>query len=147
MVSQHSVNQLDIAILFELLNPDHCRIEPGPEAFVLIQDKDFTAAHAGPEIFPGLSKDHHNATGHILASMIANSFDHRDRAGIAHRKPFTAHPVEIRLATRCAIQYDISDDDILRRDKCRALRRIDSDPASGKPFANIVVSGALYMEA
>src|SRR6516162_5115356 len=143
MVSQHSVNQLDIAILFELLNADHCRIEPGPEAFVLIQDKDFTAAHAGPEILPGLSKDYHNAARHILTSMIANSFDQRDRSGIAHRKPLTAHPIEISLTARCAIQYDISDDDILRCDKCRALGRIDSDPASGKPFANIIVCGAL----
>src|SRR5262245_34399585 len=103
MVRQHSFNQLDIAILFELINPDHRRIELGPEASVLVQDKDFTATHAGSEIFPGPSKDHHDSTRHILTSMIADSLDDGDRAGIAHCKPLAAHPIEIGFAARCAI--------------------------------------------
>src|SRR4029077_19295653 len=100
MVRQHTFNQLDITILFELINPDHRRIEPGPEAFVLVQDKDFSAAHAGSEIFAGPSKDHHDPTRHVLTSMIADSFDHGDGTGVAHRKPFAAHAVEISLAAR-----------------------------------------------
>src|SRR5437868_5605053 len=106
MVSQHSVNQLDIAILSELLDPDHCRIKLGPEAFILIQDKYLTATHTGAEIFSGLSEDHHNASGHILTSMVANSFNHRDRTGIAHGKPLATHAVKVSLAAGCAIQYD-----------------------------------------
>src|ERR1700756_607434 len=113
MVSQHSLNQLDIAIFFELLDPHHCRIKFGPEAFILIQDKDLTATHTSAEIFSGLSEDHHDASGHILTSMVANSFDHRDRTGIAHGKPLAAHPVKVSLAAGCAIQYDIANDDVL----------------------------------
>src|SRR5689334_5810995 len=113
MVRQHAFNQLDVAILSELVNPNHRRIKPRPEAFVLVQDKHFTAAHACAEIFTGPTKNHHDTTRHVLTSMIANALHNCDRTGIAHGEAFTCHPVEISLSARCAIQHDVTDNDIL----------------------------------
>src|ERR1700686_1649597 len=104
MVYQHPLHQLHISLVFKFVDPNHCPIEPGPESFVLVQNKNFSAAHPGSEILSRSAEDHHNATGHVLASMIAHSFDDGHRPRVPHRETSARPPVEISLAA-CRALY------------------------------------------
>src|SRR6478672_3999317 len=114
MIRQHSFHQVDVPALFEFVDADHRWIEPRPEAFVLVEDKDFTATHPGSEVLSSLAKDHHHSACHVLASMISDALDDGHRTGIAHRKPFAGHAIEISLTAGGPIQNDVPNNNILR---------------------------------
>ena len=46
------------------------------EITLLVIDVSDTAAHAGGEVSAAVAQHHDRATGHVLATMIANAFDH-----------------------------------------------------------------------
>ena len=58
------------------------------------------AAHAGGEVAPGLAEDDDAAAGHVLAAVIADAFDDRRRAAVAHGEPLAGDAAEERLAAR-----------------------------------------------
>src|SRR5690606_41379318 len=46
------------------------------------------AGHARAEVASGGPQDHRGAAGHVLQRVVARSFDHGDRSGIAHEEAF-----------------------------------------------------------
>jgi hypothetical protein len=46
------------------------------------------------EVAPGRA-EHDDAAGHILAAVIADAFDHGDRAAVAHRKPLAGDAADV----------------------------------------------------
>ena len=102
--------------------------------------------HAGGEISPGLAQHDHQALGHVLAAVIAHAFDHRRRAGVAHREPLARHAVEERLAAGRAVEHDVADQNVFLRQERRVARRIDDQLAAGKSLADVIVGVAFEFE-
>ena len=58
-----------------------------------------------------------DAAGHIFAAVIADAFDDRDRAGVAHGETLARDAAEIAFAGDRAVKHGVADDDrLLRRD-------------------------------
>ena len=95
---------------------------------------------------PALAEHHHQAVGHVLAAVIAQAFDHRGRAGIAHREALAGHAVEERLAAGGAVEHHVADQDVLFRQEGGVSRRIDDQPAAGEALADVIVGVAFQLE-
>src|SRR6516164_6497922 len=104
------------------------------------------AGEAGPEVDPGAPKHAYRSTRHVLAAVIAGTFDHRYRARVAHRETLAGHPGGIQLPARGTVQAGVAHDDGVARRKARARRMAQHDPAGGHAFADIVVGIALEIE-
>ena len=78
------------------------------------------AAHAGGEVAPGPAEHDDPAAGHVLAAVIADAFDHRARAAVAHGEPLAGQAAQIGLAARRAVERDVADDDVLLGHEGRA---------------------------
>ena len=61
---------------------------------------------------PRLAEHDHEAVRHVFAAVIADAFDHRGRAGVAHREALAGHAVEERLAAGRAVEHDVADEDV-----------------------------------
>ena len=55
----------------------------------------------------------HGSAGHVLAAVIADTLDHRDRAGVAHAEALAGDAANERLAGGGAVQRDVADDDVV----------------------------------
>ena len=75
--------------------------------------------------------------------MIADAFDHRGRAGIAHRKALAGDAVEERFAAGRAVEHDVADQEyFLPAANAEFLRRIHNEPSAGKSLADVIVGVA-----
>ena len=63
----------------------------------LIEDERETAAHSRGEIATGAAEHDDGSSRHVLAAVIADSFDHCYRAAVAHREALTGNAREVRL--------------------------------------------------
>src|SRR5260221_3960197 len=63
-----------------------------------------TTGHAGPKVQSDWAQDERHAAGHILATVLANPFDHRERAAIANGKAFAGAASNEKLSGGCAVE-------------------------------------------
>ena len=88
------------------------------------------AAHPGGEV-PARAAEHHDpAPGHVLATVIADAFDNRARAGVAHREALAGETPEERPARGRAVQHGVADDHVLLGAEAVLLGRADRHHAS-----------------
>src|SRR5690348_4803156 len=78
--------------------------------------------------------------------MVAGAFDHRDGAGIAHRKALASDAAEITFALDRAVEHGVADDDRFLRLEAAVGRRPDDEAAARKALADIVVGVAFELE-
>src|SRR5438552_686773 len=78
--------------------------------------------------------------------MVADRFNDRGDAAVAHAKTFAGHAANISLATRRAVERNIANNDILLGNKGGLFRWIDDDFAAGKAFADVIIGVALQEE-
>ena len=62
------------------LELDHRQVAALGEVAGFVEHISDAARHAGGEVAPGLADHHHDAAGHVLATVIARAFDDRERA-------------------------------------------------------------------
>ena len=89
IVAFHEVPQLD-GILF-VDSGSMSTISVLTSEWVQITERGDTAGHAGGEVPPDRAEHGDGAAGHVLAAVVADAFDHRDRSGVADSEPL-AHP-------------------------------------------------------
>ena len=65
---------------------DHPRVAAGVEAAIGVEHIGDATAHSGGEVAPGAAQHDYRAARHVLASVIADAFDDRRRAAVAHRE-------------------------------------------------------------
>src|SRR5215510_9491964 len=116
------------------------------EGSVFVQNIGYPARHAGGKISPRCPDNDHPTSGHILAAMIAYTFNHGTNTTIAHTESLASHTANIRLAIGSAVKGHIANDNIVLWRKSRTFRRIQNHLAAGKTFAKIVVSVTLQFE-
>ena len=97
----------------------------------------------GGEIAAGAAEHDDAAAGHVLAAVIADAFDDRLRAAVAHGEPLAGDAAHERLAARRAVERDVADDDVLFGDERRGARRTHDDAAARESLADEVVGLAL----
>ncbi len=88
-------------------------LQRGAKLAVLIEHVGHAAAHPGGEVASGLAEHDDQSARHVLAAVIADAFDDRVRAAVAHREALAGHAAEERLAAGRAVERDVADDDVL----------------------------------
>ena len=104
------------------------RLQRGAEAAGRVEHVGDAAAHAGGEVPAGAAEHDDAAAGHVLAAVIADAFDDRERAAVADGEPLAGEAADVRLAAGRAVQRDVADDDVVLGDERRLPRRIDDQP-------------------
>ena len=93
------------------------------EVAVRVEHVGDAAAHAGGEVAAGPAEHDDAPAGHVLAAVIADALDHRERAAVADGEPLAGDAADVRLAARRAVERDVADDDVLLGDERRVARR------------------------
>ena len=125
---------------------DHSHIALAGEASILVEDVRDTPAHPRAKIPTGFAQYYDQSTRHVLASMVANSLDHRGRAAVADGEAFARYAAKEGLPARGAIQRDVSDDNIFLGFEGGIARRPNSHKAAGQALAAIVIGVTLEIE-
>ncbi len=105
----------------------------------LIEDVSHATRHAGGKVPPRVADDQHAAARHVFAAVVANPFDNRNGAGIAHREALARHAAEIAFAGDGAVKHRIADDDGFFRNEADLLLRLHDELAAGQALADIVI--------
>ena len=92
MPGEQVADQLDVLGLDERLEVDHLQVAAAREVARLVEDEGDAAAHAGGEVAAGRADDDHAPAGHVLAAVVADALDHRERAAVADAKRSPATP-------------------------------------------------------
>src|SRR5690606_33836304 len=101
---------------------------------------------ARAEVLAGGSEDDHEATGHVLAAVIADTFDDRDRAGIAHAEAFARASSCEQVAAGGAVEHGVADDGLVLPDERLGGVRTDDDLTAVHALANVVIGLAIQRE-
>src|SRR5664280_2678906 len=103
-----------------------------------IQDIGHTTGHTRCEVATSGPKDEHGATGHVLATVVAHSFDHCRGTRVAHTEPLADLAAQEDLTAGGSVGDDIAGDDVvLCRQGSRAIGP-NHDPATRKSLTHIV---------
>ena len=105
----------------------------------LVIDIGDTATHAGGEIPSARSQHEHHSLRHVLAAMIADALHHGGRSGVANRKSFSGNSVEKGFSAGCAIERNVSDQDVLFGGEPGSAGRIHHQAPTGQTLADVVV--------
>src|SRR4051794_17712850 len=83
MLLDESARLVEIVVL-EPLELDQLGVAARRERALGVEHVCDAAAHSGREVAPGRAQHHHAAAGHVLATVVADSLDHRIDARVAH---------------------------------------------------------------
>src|ERR1700685_851246 len=86
MAHNQRVNPLYLVVAADRPKFDHPGVAARIESTVIVEHVGDSAAHSGGEIAPGAAEHDHRAARHVLAAMVADTFDDRRRAAVAHRE-------------------------------------------------------------
>jgi len=113
---------------------------------VLVEDVSDSAAHASGEIPSARSQHEHHSFGHVLAAMITDAFHHGGCSGVANRKSFSGDSVEKGFSTGCAIERNVSNQNVFFGCESGSPRWIHHQASTGQTLADIVISLAFERE-
>src|SRR5215203_3675852 len=88
----------DLVELVEPLEVDHVDVAVQRERSVRIQYIRDPAAHAGGKVSSRAAEDDDPAAGHVLTTVIADTFDDRVRAAVADGEAFAGNTADEYLA-------------------------------------------------
>src|ERR1700730_5845294 len=90
----------------------------------LVENVSHPATHASGKISPAGPEHQDQAPGHVFATVIANSFDHSSRSGVANCKALARDSVEKRFAAGGAVEGNVANQNILLGCESGTARRI-----------------------
>ena len=123
----------------DTLDIRHVQIAAGIEKPRLVVHEGHAAAHARGKIVAGFAEHDHDAAGHVFAAVIAEAFDHRDRAAVPYREPLSRDAVQENLAAGRAVKDGIPGNDIFMGNEPGADRRNNHDTPAGHALAEVIV--------
>src|SRR5271170_919863 len=108
---------------------------------VLINVKNISNAtrHTSSKVAASVTEDDDSTTGHVFATVIANSFYNSVCTGVSDSKSFSCNSSEIAGTTRSTVQADIANENVLLSLKNCTSRRINDQSTARKAFAHIIV--------
>lgn len=135
MVGHHIV-QPDQVLGLQLLQFHHFGVDPGR---VQAEHKGDTTGHAGSQVAPGLTQDHHPTAGHVLTRVVSDSLDDGQGPGITGAEALTDPSPQESLTRGGAIEQGVAGDDIVLRQEQHIVWWPHDHPAAGKSLAHIVI--------
>src|SRR5205814_2297571 len=91
-------NELRLLVRVERLQLHELGIAPRVEMTVRIQHICDAAAHAGGEVPAGFAQHDDTAPRHVLAAVVADPFDNRERTAVSDRESLSGNAPNVDLA-------------------------------------------------
>ena len=133
-------------LVAELLELDQFEVAAAVETTIDVVHVRDPTAHPGGEVAPGAAEHDHAATCHVLAAVVADALDHRERARVAHRKALARESAEERATGGRPIKDGVAHEHVLLGAEAGALGRADRHHSAGQSFAGVVVGFAAQRE-
>ena len=122
MLAQHGPDEVDVLGVDQRLEIDHLLVAALREVAVGVEHVGDAAAHARREVPAGTADHDHATRRHVLAAVVANAFDHRQRPAVADREALAGDAADVGLAAGRAVETDVADDHVLVRGERRLPR-------------------------
>src|SRR5262245_35696355 len=123
-------------LLFELDQRHELVVD---ETAVRVEQEALAARHAGAQVPPVRTEHDDGAARHVLARVVADTLDHRHRAGVADREALPRRTGDVQLTAGGAVEDGVADEagiaDVTGRWG-------DRDPAAAHRLADVVVGVA-----
>ena len=116
------------------------------ERAVGVVDERHAAGHARGEVVSGGTDHHHDAPGHVFATVVAHALDHGLRARVPHGEALARAAAEEGPARRGAIERHVAEDHVVLRLVGRLLGRADREHPAGEALADVVVGLAAQVD-
>ena len=142
----HVFQLCNIVFAFYQFNRNHFLVQIAVQVALFIQDISDTAAHAGRKVLSGCAEDNDTAAGHILASMLTDTLDNGVSTGVSDTETLSCDTVDVRLTARCAVEGNVSDDDVFFRFILSCFRRVDNQFSAREAFSEVIVRIALKFQ-
>ena len=126
----------------EGLEVDHLEVDPLGEVAVGVVDVGDATRHARPEVPTRRAEDDDPSTGHVLAAVVADTFDDRRGARVAHAEALAHLSAHEALPAGRPVEDDVAGDDLLLGREGRGLGGAHHDPATRQPLGQVVVGVA-----
>jgi hypothetical protein len=135
--------KLEVAALSHSREINHRSITLLLELSELIEHERHPAAHTSSEVSARTSEHDDCAARHVLAAMIADSLDYRDRAAVPDSEPLADNSCDVRFAGCRAVEYRVAGQNRLIGNELRALGMPQNQPAAGKSLADVIIGFSL----
>src|SRR5947207_5010876 len=122
---------------------DELRVEAKGETADRVEHVELAAAHSRRDVEPDLAEDDHSAARHVLARVVAGTFDDRDGAGVAHRETLAYASRAEELAAGRAVENGVAEQHGVAG---IVASRQDRDSPAPHPLADAVVRLADELE-
>ena len=137
---------LYIVFVGQFLGKYHFFVGSCIQIIVLIQHICDTAAHTCCEVLSCFSDNNHAAAGHVLTSVITDTFNYCDGTGVSHGKTLTCHTVDKCFSAGCSIKRYVTDDNVFILTVFDSLRRIYHQFSTRKSFSEVIVAVAFQLQ-
>jgi hypothetical protein len=98
-----------------------------------------TAGHSCTKVDPNAPQYDNRSTCHVLAAMVAHTFNHRNRAGVPNREPLPGTASRKQLSSRRTIQRHIAQDHMLSTILCSKSASPDHQLTAGQSLAHKII--------
>ena len=117
----------------------HVHIAEVIERMVGVPYIGYTSTHTCGEVAACLSEYHDATTGHVLAAMVACTFDDGNGTAVADGKALAYPTADVDLTARGAIKQRVAGDDVLRSVEFRVAWWIKAEASARETLAHVVV--------
>src|SRR5690606_13233851 len=98
-----------------------------------------TTAHTSSKVTACFAQDQRTSSGHVFTTVVTDTFHDGRSSGVSYRKTFACHAVDKEMTGCCAIQCNVTDDDILMCYQRTVICRVNSKLCARKPLTHIVI--------
>ena len=93
--------------------------------------------HARAQVHACRPEDRHDAGCHVLAAMLADSFDHGQRAAVAHRETLSGTAGHVEFSGRCTVEYRVTHQYVAAQG--RFVPGSNGERATAQTFSNVII--------
>ena len=128
---------------FERLDVDRVRVI-AVSCERIAQRVGHAAGHARAQIHSGGAEDCHHARRHVFAAVLADAFDHGQRAAIADGEAFSGAAGDVEFSGRRAVEHGVADEDVAAQGSF--VSGGDCDRAAAQALADVIIGFAEQTE-
>src|SRR6185503_304729 len=141
-----TAQQIAVTEIGQVRQLDQSHVALALELAEFVQHEGDAAAHSRTEVPTDASEHNHGPTGHVLAAVIADSFDDCHRATVPHREALARGAGKVGFARRRTVQNRVADEDRLVGNELRRAWMTHNQASAGKSLADIIVRLSLELE-
>ncbi len=146
MLLDQAPQQLQLAEVGHVRELDHPHVTLLFQLAELVEHEGDAAAHSRGEVPARAAQHDDRAASHVLAAVIADSFDYGDRSTVPHCEALARNSRDVRFARRRAVEHRVANENRLVGNELRGTGMPHDQPPAGQSLSDVVVRLSLELE-